>query len=165
MKLNYNQASMLVFAMMVLSALNLLALVSWHSISLGYDLIIQREKTIKRFYRAEILFNMGIVFAKNSFDAFVRAVDKSKTPIAVNLTEAMWDACGIKSNMIEGAVFVCKPNVKDVTNTLHIKAILQEKNSAPFVIQCWLQKKTKVLENGKKGDVFVIKYFTFGASV
>lgn len=165
MRLKFTQASMLVLVMMVLTALNLLALASWQSISLGYDVVIQRERTVKRFYRAEILFNMGIVLVKNNFTAFVKAVDKQSVPVAIDLTQSIQEACGAKSKIIEGIVFVCKPNVKEITETLHIKAILKEGDSAPFMMQCWLQRVPKALEDGKKGYVFVVEYFTFGVFV
>ena len=165
MKLKRSHSSMLVLVMMVLTALNLLALASWQAMSLGYDVVIQREKMVKRFYRAEILFDMGIVLVKNNFTAFVKAVDKQSVPMAIDLTQAVQEVCGAKSKIIEGYVFVCKPNVKEITDTLHIKAILKECDSAPFMMQCWLQRVPKILEDGKKGYVFVVEYFTFGVVV
>jgi|GEM_PF-3822342 len=155
LKQSKNNASILVLATFVLTALSLVVFTAWQASSLLNDVVQQRRIFYKRFYSTELLLNAGVVLVKNNFDSFLSKQAEEQMPINIDLSSILnksFKAC-------VGVVSIKRPVVQDLADTLEIQASLIQNTKAVCCLRCWV-KKTKININGNQRRALEVQQFS-----
>jgi len=160
-----SQGFALLLVLFVTTIVLTLSLSCWKKSSLLFDLVVERERFYKSFYRAEMLLNEGLSVVVHNFDDFVQKDSKFQFPLSFMLSI---QTPKLKQEQeIFGRIIIAKPKQPDILDqALFIQALLYEKNCVITRLCCTFIKKQQVAGNMKHDDdkkhCFVVQNFTIG---
>jgi hypothetical protein len=161
------------FALLVVLALQLLAgIFVMHRLfitGLRCDVALQREQWHNHFYLADSVLNLGIMIAKNNFDALVPLLQGKKDPIILKMLSSSF----MEDAPLPYAALIITMFAEKVDDPrLIVRAVCYQKEDQMqdyhthehMSLACMLTKRT-VQKNNKQETRFVVSHFTIGADV
>jgi len=81
-----SDGSVLLLVLGVTSTVMILSLAMWHSMSLMVDLVSERERFYKNFYKTETILHVGLTAVRANFDTLMSAARKHEMPLMLAIT-------------------------------------------------------------------------------